>query len=236
MTNDTLEIYQAKRFDMKFWTRPHTSDVKSIAEVVDRNGYQRKDFKILPGETWFDIGGYIGSFACTALRLGACVEIFEPFDSSRDLLEKNLALNNLVGGYVVHPFALTAGDIPSERSMGINKNGNLWRNSIVKTPAQGGSVPVRCEPITHHIGRAQCVKMDVEGSELELLGDVSIYRHLKKLVFEWGFDVDPSIERFINKCDELKGIFQHVKHATFAEGEKIHHWFPPCTKVFCWND
>ena len=95
---------------------------------------------------------------------------------------------------------------------------------------------VNCEPIADFLKNVDCVKMDVEGSEFELLEDVQIYSGLKKLVFERGFDVDPSIDRFYAKCEELKKVFKHVRHSTYKAGEKIHHWFPPCTKVFCWND
>ena len=85
------------------------------------------------------------------------------------------------------------------------------------------------------------IKMDIEGMEMDLLekyGDKM--RHLKKLVFEYTFDADPSIPRFMNIIQLLRKSFTIVKfknqlNQLHSRNETVYNYYPLCTTVFCLN-
>jgi len=58
----------------------------------------------------------------------------------------------------------------------------------------------------------------------------------KKLVFEWSFDVDDSIDRYRNVCYKLENKYKNVHWGKIKEEHKEwkKEWFPPCKTVFCY--
>lgn len=77
--------------------------------------------------------------------------------------------------------------------------------------------------------------MDIEGEEINLLENMkaSYLRKLKKLVFEYSFDVDRSIRRFLTIIDRLKNIFETVHYTGINPNETEYNHYPPCVIVFC---
>lgn len=58
------------------------------------------------------------------------------------------------------------------------------------------------------------IKMDIECSEIDILEhtDFSLYPNIKKkMVFEYSFDIDPSIPRFMQIINKLKENFKTVR-------------------------
>lgn len=74
--------------------RVGTSDEKTFDEVIVRNVYEKRYFKIKPGEHWIDLGGNVGAFALNAISKGAVVDIYEPDPFNCKMIEKNLKANN----------------------------------------------------------------------------------------------------------------------------------------------
>ena len=73
-----------------FHYREGFSDLKTFEEVIGRNVYEKKHFKINKGEKWMDCGGNVGAFALLALSKGATVDVYEPDPFNCKLIEKNL--------------------------------------------------------------------------------------------------------------------------------------------------
>jgi FkbM family methyltransferase len=227
--SNELPIYVSEKTGLKFYYRPNTSDIKTIMEVVERDVYQKKYFKIKAGEHWIDLGGNIGAFTLLALSKGATVDVYEADNEHCELIKMNLALNkltaNVINKAVVH-------DDTKEIYLNIQKNGNTWRNSIIKI-WNGGRKKVDCINIETILNKNVCCKMDIEGAEMLILENLRLMP--KKMVYEWSFDIDDNIDRYRNVLKKMIGNYANVKHNSIKDEHKIWQkgWFPPCRNVYC---
>jgi hypothetical protein len=60
----------------------------------------------------------------------------------------------------------------------------------------------------------------------------------KKMVFEWSFDIDESLNRYRNLVKMLNNNYKTVKapsySSDFVTWQKS--WFPACANVFCYEE
>ena len=79
--------------------------------------------------------------------------------------------------------------------------------------------------------------MDIEGAEIDLLEYLTAadYRKagVKKLVYEYSFDIDPSIPRFMKIINQLKKYFTTVHFTKVNPNEAEYRHFPAATMVYC---
>jgi FkbM family methyltransferase len=220
---------------IKFLHRENTSDLKTFEEVIGKDVYQKKGMKILPGEEWVDCGGNVGAFTLLACALGAKVTVYEPDPNNCAMIEKNLALNgftaNVVCAGLVHNQVKKA-------NLYVGNNGNVWRNSMFKN-WNGKGLKVDCVNFDEAIKDGVCVKIDIEGAEMPILENTQ--RKFKKLVFEWSFDIDPSLPRFWNIIEKLNKNYKLGAIGNTAKFQSRDYdvwqksWFPACTNVFCYE-
>jgi FkbM family methyltransferase len=233
---------------LKFAVRPNTSDMKAINEVVSRGNYGRYNFAPAVGEHWIDLGANIGAFTVWAASRHAYVQAYEPDGEMCDLIERNVALNGQAGLAEIFQSAVVA---DRRRSVTLHRNsarGNLWRSSIEREWRGGDDVVVP----TCHISRVlraapngSYLKMDVEGTEMPLLEwmldgpNVELtVKKLQGMVFEWSFDVDPSIPRFRNVIARLQKFYTEVRNFRTPDGVDLwpSNWQPPCRVIWAWNE
>lgn len=228
--SDDLPIYVSEKTGLKFYYRPDTSDIKTIMEVVERGVYENKVFKIEKGEHWIDLGGNIGAFTILALSKGAIVDVYEADKEHCDIIQKNLILNGLKAN--VYNLAVVHDGV-TEIDLNVNKNGNTWRNSIVKNWG-GGKKKVKCINIEKVLNNSVCCKMDIEGAEMLILENLKAFP--KKMVYEWSFDIDDNIDRYRNTLNKMIENYSNIKHSSIKAEHKIWQkgWFPPCKNVFCY--
>lgn len=220
---------------IKFYARENTSDMKTFEEVIGRDVYQKKGMKIEAGEHWIDCGGNVGAFTLLACSKGAKVDVYEPDPFNCEMIEKNLKANgfnaNIICAGLVH-------NDKKKANLYVGNNGNVWRNSMFKN-WNGKGLKVDCMNFDEVVNDGVCVKMDIEGAEMPILE--STKRIFKKLVFEWSFDIDPSLPRFWNIIEKLQktqkvmsigntGKFQTRDYDVWQKS-----WFPACTNVFCYE-
>lgn len=220
---------------LSFTIRDKTSDFKAIKEVVIDRAYQRKNFKPEPGELWIDIGANCGAFCVWAGKMGANVEAFEPDYENASIAEANVQQNGLSKIVKIHQLGLTEDENKKDAFLFRNTaNGNLWRNSIYKSWRGGEKIKVGLAPAKNYWVDGNCVKLDAEGLEMPLLEKYAEIK-LKKLVFEWSFDIDNSITRFEKVIARLKAIYPNVIYSGYASGHKFWQasWFPACRTVWC---
>jgi FkbM family methyltransferase len=220
---------------IKLCHREGTSDLKTFEEVIGKDVYQKKGMKILPNETWIDCGGNVGAFTLLACSKGAKVKVFEPDPNNCKMIEKNLSLNNfdaeIVCAGLVH-------NQTKKTNLYVGNNGNVWRNSMFKN-WNGKGLKVDCVNFDESIPNGVCLKMDIEGAEMPILENTT--RIFKKMVFEWSFDIDPSLIRFWNIIEKLKekyniaDIGNTAKYQTRDYDVWQKSWFPACTNVFCYE-
>lgn len=225
----------AEHKNIKFYYRENTSDLKTFEEVVVRDAYQKKGNKILPSEKWIDAGGNVGAFTLLACSKGAKVTVYEPDPFNCKMIEKNLKLNNFNANIVCA--GLVHNNI-KKTNLYVGNNGNVWRNSMFKN-WNGKGIKVNCVNFDEVIPDGVCVKMDIEGAEMPILETTK--RRFKKLVFEWSFDIDPSLPRFWSIIEHLQ---KHYDVAPIGNTGKFKtrdynvwqkSWFPACTNVFCYE-
>jgi FkbM family methyltransferase len=227
--SNELPIYVSEKTGLRFYYRPNTSDIKTIMEVVERGVYEKKYFQIQKGEHWIDLGGNIGAFTLLALSKGATVDVYEADNEHCELIKMNLELNeltaNVINKAVVH-------DDTKEIYLNIQKNGNTWRNSIIKN-WNGGKKKVDCINIESILNKDVCCKMDIEGAEMLILENLNVMP--KKMVYEWSFDIDDNIDRYRNVLKKMIVSYANVKHNSIKDEHKIWKkgWFPPCRNVYC---
>lgn len=226
---------QVEHKGIKFLYRKDTSDLKTFEEVIVKDVYQKKGNKILSGERWIDAGGNVGAFTLLACSKGAKVTAYEPDPFNCKMIEKNLKLNGFDAEIVCA--GLVHNDIKST-NLYIGNNGNVWRNSMFKN-WNGKGLKVNCVKFDDVVPDGVCVKMDIEGGEMPILETTQ--RRFKKLVFEWSFDIDPSLPRFWSTIEKLQtqynvasvgntGRFQSRDYNVWQKS-----WFPACTNVFCYE-
>ena len=215
--------------DLKFYVREGTSDEKAFREVIEKNSYQRKYFQIESGEEWIDLGGNVGAFALMVLKNNAKVKIYEPDPFSCRMIEKNLKLNNFDADIIQK--AVVSSDQKKMR-MYVGNNKQVWRNSLYK---DWGNEVFNVDTI--HFSEVLnskkiCCKMDIEGAEMSILEGLQIFP--KKLVFEWSFDVDESINRYRKIVNKMKKHYKNVKAPSFSHDYVMWQksWFPPCANVY----
>lgn len=221
---------------LNFTVRHETSDFKAIKEVVIDRSYQRKDFKPEAGEHWIDIGANCGAFSVWAASHGATVEAFEPDYDNAAIAEVNISQNKMTKQAKIFYAGITEGNTETEVLLHRNTaNGNLWRNSIYKQWRGGESIKVKLVPIEKYWQPNHCIKLDAEGVEMPILEKYAEQK-VKKLVFEWSFDIDSSIVRFEKLIARLKRVYPNVVYAGYASGFENWQasWFPACRTIWCY--
>lgn len=214
-----------------FSIRPGTTDEKVIPEVVQHHCYERSDFRIMAGEKWADIGANIGSFSCVAAQRGASVFAFEPEPDNYKLLNENVAFNGFGDQIKLYKFAITASG--KELSLYTCKsNRNKYRHSIL--PHKGwNTIETDCQPFDFILSLGvNCIKMDCEGSELQIFDQKPDLSNIKKLVFEYHFDLDRSIANFIKRIKYLSSFYSYIHYAKLPPGE-TYDFFPAARIVYC---
>lgn len=233
----TFQNYKmVKCRNLIFNIREGTSDIKAIKEVVEKQAYKRRNFYPCPGETWIDIGANCGAFCLWAASYGAKVIAFEPDPENAAVARLNIEANGFGDLIQLHELGLTAEDSEKQEKLHRNTaNGNLWRNSLHKQWRGGESISVNTAPVTQYWNENSCIKLDAEGVEMPILERFAELK-VKKLVFEWSFDIDPSIPRFEKVISRLRKKYANVMFASYKAGyEKWQpSWFPACRTVWCY--
>jgi len=221
--------------DISFFYREATSDLKTFKEVIQKDVYRKRGMTINKNETWIDCGGNVGSFTLLACSLGANVIVYEPDPNNCKMIEKNLKLNNFDAE--IKNLALVHNEV-KEANLYVGNNGNVWRNSIYKN-WNGKGIRVDCVNFDEELPEGVCVKMDIEGAEMPILERTNL--KFKKMVYEWSFDIDPSLERFWSIIDKQKKMYdvKFEEHRTCYDDKRLtfwqKNWFPECTNVFCYE-
>lgn len=232
------EIVIKNHFHLHY--RPQTTDEKVIDEVLKRNVYERQslDFLIEEGETWLDLGANIGTFSLICLSRGARVVSFEPEPENYQMLVRNIDNNpHFVKKTRVKAFKKAVGLQNGIAPLYLCKGDyNKYRHTLC--PKRGRvKIEISVVSITDVIKKYKptCIKMDIEGAEIEILEGMLLksFDGIHKLVFEYSFDVDRSIPRFMAIIKKLRQCFAMVHYDKVRSDELEYKYFPACTLVFC---
>lgn len=225
-----MKLLHGEISGIKFLHREGTSDIKTFEEVIKRDVYQKRGNKIAKGDFWYDCGGNVGAFVLLAISKGAEVEVFEPDPFNCEMIEKNLQLNNFKAK--LNQVALVHNDV-KEATLFCGKNGNFWRNSLLKNWDKKG-IKVPCVKFDHALKSGTNVKIDIEGMEMPIIESTSL--KFERLIFEWSFDIDPNLERYWKVLDKLNYDYEVTCSTYKNKGVTVwpKSWFPACENVFCY--
>lgn len=226
---------------MNFETRENTTDQKVIEEVIKRNCYERKkdNFFLKDASVWLDVGGNIGTFTCKACNSGCSKVItFEPEEDNFNLLTTNVIKNNFQDKVVLIQSGVVAQDNIEEVELFICKGDyNKYRHTIFKKRGrQSVKIPVQNFKKVINEWKPNGIKMDIEGAEIDILDSMKPEDwplSVTHLVFEYTFDIDPSLDRFRNIISNLQKHFSFVFHKKIDPELKEYKFYPPCLNVFC---
>lgn len=216
MQQAQLEIAEAK--GLKFYLRPDTSDKVVYEDNVVRQSYYKHGITVEPGQSWMDVGGYIGTFAINLASQGAKVIAFEPDPDNAELFRKNLELNGKPHVALVEQ-AVIAGDA---QTMLLYKNtfkGNMAANTLYPHwKREKPSVEISCINFLRAFEMAQgtlnseelSIKFDCEGSEIEILETLPNLP-IKQITLEYHFAVDPNCARYWGIANHLNELGFKIK-------------------------
>ena len=175
--NFSIEKYNAGEFDSNNFIWYENFDMY----LMDANGcdYERKGCFIQEGDVVVDIGANIGIFAHRAeLRGASKVICFEPFSQTFECLKKNagpktevykLAIggNNRFEKFALHTDYTHVGGVFNIKNTDLSKNKNLIKteSSLV--------IDVNLIFDNNLTDRIDFLKIDVEGSEIEILDSLT---------------------------------------------------------------
>jgi len=217
----------------RFLARQGFSDQKTFQEVIVRNVYERKEFKILPGEHWLDLGGNVGAFTIHAISKGAFVDVYEPDPFSCKMIERQLRLNHMEAN--IHQKAVVAGK-QKRMTMYVGNNNQVWRNSLYKNWGNK-KFTVDCIHFSKVIKPGFNCKMDIEGAEMDIAEAMQVFPN--KLVLEWSLDIDGSLNRYRRAIDRMKLNYDQVKHSkSFYElpDDLVPSYiFPKADMIYCYG-
>lgn len=238
--------------NLKFYIRPNTTDIKVINEVIKNHVYKKqlKDkifnnnikFDVNNGELWFDLGGNIGTFTLFAMNKGAKIIVYEPEPDNLYLLKLNIKTfvdenKEKTGNVTIIPSAISSKEGILDLFL-CKGDYNKYRHTLYK---KRGRKSIKVKVLNFHDEmdkyKPNGIKMDIEGSEIDILESIKFEDWEKwkteKLVFEYSFDIDKSIPRFLNIINNLRKYFSLVYYSKVKDNELIYDYFPAMTIVYC---
>ena len=217
--------------------RPNTTDEKVIKEVLVTDVYEKKsiNFFVESTDEWLDLGGNIGTFSLLCAARGAKSYSYEPEPENYNLMVENL--KNQKG---IKTYQQAVGTNTGTIDLYICKGDyNKYRHTVY--PKRGRtkvSVPIlSIYDVLNKHKKINAIKIDAEGIEIDILEllkpeDYAKYG-IKKMVFEYSFDIDKSIPRFMAIMHKLQKYFSLVHWTKVKEDELEYNYFPAATLVFC---
>jgi FkbM family methyltransferase len=156
--------------------------VPAFAEVWHRRDYDVPRMQIRPNDVVIDIGANQGVFTCYAAYHGAQVYAFEPFPQSFETLQENVRSNGFEKNVTARPWAIggkngTANLTYTDTYGGVMNSINLTFCQNKKLDMQK-QIAVPCYTLSQtiedlKIGTIRLCKIDCEGSELDILKQVT---------------------------------------------------------------
>jgi FkbM family methyltransferase len=164
---------------LKFWVRGSSiktkmTDTFAVMESLYHNIYNRRfysdEFRIEPGDTVVDIGGYVGSFALPAAQFARGGRVFslEPEPENFVQLEKNVRLNKLDN---IKAINLAVASTDRKVLLFLNPMNPASNSIYLKGDRQVEMKAISLATLFSREGIDRCdfLKVDCEGAEYEIL-------------------------------------------------------------------
>jgi len=184
------EIIYALRDGSKYTVRGRSNDRNIFNEVVIREFYTPKGFKIEKGDVVMDIGAHIGIFSIFASKIASKVYSFEPVPENFGLLQKNKKINR---SYNITAINKAVSCKTEKKDLFFDKY-NCGGHSFYSDIGRIKNKKITVETIAledfwrqNNISRLDFLKIDCEGGEYEILFNCprDILGKIKKISMEY---------------------------------------------------
>lgn len=189
------------------------NDLATLNRVLTKRCTSGEHFRGIPfsnsyfGLNWLDLGAHLGSSSVRMVTQYAAkqVKAFEPWHRNYKLAETNLKRNGLQTAVDLQQSAV--GTYSGEVGFMVRKGDS----SMVVD--EGSEIVVQRDFYTLLDG-IDCIKMDIEGSEIPILNDdrLELLQPLKLMMIEYHAGEDPDHTIFKKIMSRLQNLFGHVEH------------------------
>lgn len=170
------------------------------------------------GDIFVDVGANIGLISCIAAKIvgeGGKVLAFEPHHGFLSILKRNILLNG-IDNTVVYDLAL-------DDSAGIRKFYRDRTRPSTSALSDSGDCYVQCVPGDSVIGRADFIKIDVEGAEYRVLtGMGRLLSGRVKLLVEAH---EPNLKNFGHSLSDLRRFLELRGFSIREIDDGIMNWY-----------
>jgi FkbM family methyltransferase len=223
------EVKTRLRFGQPFWVRPNDL----IGRCIFYNGLWEGPIathfcnSLCPGDVVLDVGANIGQYAVLAAsRVGVTGRVFavEPNPPARELLERNLAENELDNVTVL---SCAAWDRDEVLFLDRGEANNCGTAEVRTAPGREECLEVHAQRLDAVLPELGCqhvdvVKLDIEGAEVLALRGLTglLENHLPRAVY---CEVTPRRNRFGYEGDDLIAFFAELGYTAwhFAPGALV---------------
>lgn len=246
--NKTIYKPKNSKIQGKFFVRENSSDIKSVDETWIKKAYQKPKlpFVLNEGERWLDLGANIGAFSCYAAINGCRVRAYEPQNDNCEMIKLNAELNNVSDMIEIFKFAIVPMS-QHDKSLNFYESTNpasfrrhtLYGNYLNSNKKKNIQITnIKSLGFNTLIKDGfNCIKMNIEGAEIPIIDELDNNLGIKKMVFEYSFDMDKSIKKYIEVTDKLSKYFKIVKSSRKIPLDlKEYPFYPPNTYIFCSNE
>jgi len=221
-----------KHNGLKMIFRPFTTDYRVFDEVIIKRGYNKYKTKFNENQTWLDMGANIGTFTCLVSKSCKKVYSYEPEPDNYQILKGNIKLNN-INNVEIFNSSITEKGIENKLYL-CNTDYNKYQHSMIKL-CKKNHIEINCKRFKDIMEKHKdinCIKMDIEGSEMEIL-ESNDFRGIDLLIFEWSFSYDNKTKRLVDLLKRLEKDF--TIHGNISQIYKIEIWksYPRGKVIFC---
>ena len=214
-------IQYIKNRNIKFDVREdYPTDPIVIREIWEEDVYHVDRNSFNHGGVVVDIGANIGSFSIFAASYGTKVYAIEPEPHNLEALKTNIALNNMTDNIIVCPYGIS----DYKGTAVINDGGG--GATIKDDGAFGAEIEVMSLDqffALYHIDQVDVLKIDVEGSELEIICGASkeTLNKCKYITMEFDIRSGARLGDMVKKLSET----HHVKTmGSWERGGMVWAW------------
>jgi FkbM family methyltransferase len=229
-TKHWVEDFIGERYTIVFYTgqynppyiRPDTTDAKAFSEM-DKGAYT-KYFTQQRGEVWCDIGANVGAFTYRNQLNGIETHSYEPEPENYISLLMNSTTPTLC-----HNSAVVA---HSNGPVKLYKSKSEWNHTVCRAVRGRDCIDVPTISFSDATKGCDCVKMDIEGGEFDIL-DNSDLSGFKKMVIAYHINHDHSRSNLEARLQRIRNFGYYVKTTKYPDVERL-DFFPNEIMIYCW--
>lgn len=177
------------------------TETEIMKDVFRNNEYIHKGLELKANDVVLDLGANIGAFSCRNFREVKKIIAFEPEDVNFEFLSVNVSENKAKNIEICKKAVV--GNDDKTRDFYLGKV-PYYYSFLVKNNRK--RVPVECININEVMKKYKPTKLkvDIEGSEWEVLMNCKDFGNVSQLIFEYNFDMN----------GDLKSGFKHFEALT----------------------